>query len=738
MEVRNDGKIDFSRTIYEMKKHWKYYVISFVVCMALAVTYWFKKNPEYMFHANILIEQENGSSTGVGMMQVMRNFSMGSLGAGSVDDELLVLQSRSLLCDMVSELKLNRMYIAKEGIRNVPLYNDTPVKIMAPDAMFDTLGRGATFQIHLNVDSTIDLTVRKSRFKTIFEAENQKLPMTVALPTGGIFVLDKTTLFKNYVDRDIVAIVQGNNAIAEFYKDELMIDLASKKANGVSLELKDKHIDRGSDILNKMLELYNRRRLNEVNKRSENEVKFLDDRLALLTGELFEAEKKIEEYKTDNSFVDILEENKAVVSQSLMNNQSIVQNQTQLAVMDMICDFLENPENRYAMVPITNGVGFESVAKSIETYNELILRRMQLNLSAKQDNKNLILLNNQIDGMRSGVLETIRKARESSDIAYKQHLKENEKYMGRIRKMPNQEREFVRLFRDREIKNNLYMFLMEQRESSLLKVGSNLPKGRVVDAAYHDVKPVAPKKLIVFGIALVLAFLFPTILFVYRTLHAKKVIIKADINRLSNLPIAAQIAHKDSENDVEFMESIRGLRNALVKADVKSILVTSLFSEDGKTVISVNLAKAFASTMKRVAVVDFNGKLKAELSANGGRDLSEFVSNENMTMDNVIAHSAISDKIDVVSMAAMENADLLLSGRFNELYTALADKYDIVIVCSGALSEHSTMACLADKTDKVVLVIKSGQDRKQCEAALGKGLRLIDQDKAEFVLNDLQ
>lgn len=738
MEVRNDGKIDFSRTIYEMKKHWKYYVISFVVCMALAVTYWFKKNPVYMFHANIVIEQEDGASAGGGMMQMMRNFSMGSLGAGSVDDELLVLQSRSLLCDMISELKLNRMYIAKEGIKNVPLYNDSPVKIMAPDAMFDTLGRGATFQIHLNVDSTIDLTVKKSRFKTIFEAENQKLPMTVALPTGGIFVLDKTSLFKNYIDSDIVAIVQGNNAVAEFYKDELMIDLASKKANGILLELRDNHVDRGADILNKMLELYNRRRLNEVNERSSNEVKFLDERLALLTGELFDAEKKIEEYKTDNSFVDILEESKAVVSQSLINNQSIVQNQTQLAVMDMICEFLENPENRYAMVPITNGVGFESVAKSIEAYNELILRRMQLNISAKSDNKNLVLLNNQIDGMRTGVLETIRKARESSNIAYQEHMKENQKYMGRIRKMPNQEREFVRLSRDREIKNNLYLFLMEQRESSLLKVGSNLPKGRVVDQAYRDVKPIAPKKLIVFGIALVFAFLIPTFLFVYRTLYSKKVILKADINRLSNLPIAGQIAHKDSENDVEFMESIRELRNAFIKENVKSVLVTSLFSEEGKTMISANLAKAYASSMKRVAVVDFNAKLQSALMAKGGRDLSEFIANESVSIDSIIAHSSISDKIDVVAMAELSNADLLLSSRFNELYTALTEKYDMIIVCSGALSEHSTMACLADKTDKVALVIKSGQDRKQCESALGNGLRLIDKEKVEFVLNDLK
>ena len=44
-----------------------------------------------------MIEQEEGGGMGGGMMQMMKQFSMGSFGGGSVDDEMAVLQSRSLL-----------------------------------------------------------------------------------------------------------------------------------------------------------------------------------------------------------------------------------------------------------------------------------------------------------------------------------------------------------------------------------------------------------------------------------------------------------------------------------------------------------------------------------------------------------------------------------------------------------------------------------------------------------------
>ena len=140
--------IDFSRTIYETKRHWYYYVIAFVLFVGFGAFYMYKKNPVYLFHANMLIEQEGGSGTSSATMAMMKSFSMAGIGGGSIDDELLVIQSHGIAKEMVKELKLNRQYIDRVDVRNLPLYNNSPVEVNAPDEIFDTIV-GVTFHIDI-------------------------------------------------------------------------------------------------------------------------------------------------------------------------------------------------------------------------------------------------------------------------------------------------------------------------------------------------------------------------------------------------------------------------------------------------------------------------------------------------------------------------------------------------------------------------------------------------------------
>lgn len=147
----NSDKIDFSRTIYEIRKHWRYFLISFIVVMGIAVFYWQKKSKVYAFHAEMLIEQTEGPAAG-GMMAMMKSFSMGSLGGGSVDDELVVLKSRSLLNQLIAELDLNYNYIDKSSFRDKNLYRETPVKISADRASLDKMLDGFTVKLTLHPD----------------------------------------------------------------------------------------------------------------------------------------------------------------------------------------------------------------------------------------------------------------------------------------------------------------------------------------------------------------------------------------------------------------------------------------------------------------------------------------------------------------------------------------------------------------------------------------------------------
>ena len=419
----NSEKIDFSRLAFEIKSHKRLFVISFVVVMGLAVFYLLKTPPQYASHAQVLIESPDGGNTSGGVLEMVRSFTMGSLGGGSVDDELLLMQSHSIVKQVVTELKLNRLYIDRVGVKNLPLYNDSPIEIKIPDAVLDTIV-GVTFHVYLKENGKADIVAKKGFFETVFESADPQLPATATPSTGGVFVVDKTDKYVPGEERHIIVNVSDNDGATEDYMKNIFIDYASTKSNGIRMELEDNHKQRGLDVLNKMFEVFNRRRIDENNRKAESELKFIDERLASLTGQLSQSEEKLQRFKTDNGIIDLTTEAGVLFEQNSQNNRTVIEQQTQLAVLDMILDFLADTNNSYSLIPVNSGLDNESAASVISDYNALILQRMKLDSSAKGDNRALTALNAQIDAMRTGVVSTIRRARDNAKVALAEFTKE--------------------------------------------------------------------------------------------------------------------------------------------------------------------------------------------------------------------------------------------------------------------------------------------------------------------------
>ena len=725
---KKSDKIDFSRTIYEMKQRWYYYLIAFVFIMGFVAFYMYKKNADYLFHANILIEQEDGGGAAAGgMAQMMRTFSLGSIGGGSVDDEILVMQSHSLFCEMISELKLNRTYREEIAMKNYSLYKKSPVVLLAPDELFDTLQQGFQMSVKLRPDGLADVKATKGLLKTtLFEKSGVTLPLTMNIPSRGIYVLEKTADYVEGEERNLKISVAGNSQIAEDFARELVVDYSSKNSNGITLEIEDNDLQRGKDILNKLIELYNNRRTNEKNLKTSNELKFIDERLASLTGQLHDAEKKVEDFKTSNNVTDIEVEARVLLEQTSANKQSIVQIQTQLAVFDMICKFLDDPANRYSMIPITSGVEYEGAAKSIEAYNNLVVKRMELNMSAKKDNASLMLLNAQIDGMRSGVVETIEKARASTEIAYNDFVKEDGKFASRLKNLPTHEREYLNLMRDQTIKNNLYVFLLEQRETSVLKLGSNYPMGRVVDAAYHDVKPVAPKWSVMGGLGLLATLLLPTFWFVYKGARIKRLVIRNDVENAVGVPVWAEVCSllqkdvdfkADESNAAEF----RALRNELLAGSDTVCYVASMAKGHSEFVVS-NLGRLLALTGKRTVVVDINCSHSENLlETQGGKGVVDFINDETTTVTSVVRTSGLNDKLFIVPKGqnCEYPVEALLSDRFDVLVKELKSMYDFVLINGLPISKDLPLTTVPDSMGTLVGVVDSYCLTSTCKSAFG-------------------
>lgn len=709
----NSDKIDFSRTIYEIRKHWRYFLISFIVVMGIAVFYWQKKSKVYAFHAEMLIEQTEGPAAG-GMMAMMKSFSMGSLGGGSVDDELVVLKSRSLLNQLIAELDLNYNYIDKSSFRDKNLYRETPVKISADRASLDKMLDGFTVKLTLHPDGTVDATVKDGIFSTAFEGKNLQLPVDFKYGDNS-FRLEKTPFFKKIKGNfDMEIEVEGTQKTAETMEKVADDYVESLKTNVILLNYEDDNIARGHDILNTKLRIFNERRLEEEKQKANREISFIDDRLQTLIGQLADSEKKLEEFKTVNDVTDLKTEAKVLLEQTSANKASIVGLQTQLAIFDMICEFLDNPENRYSMIPVTSGQDYESAAKSIESYNQLILERMKLDMSAKRDNKALLSLNKQIDAMREGVVETMRKARESAEIAYNDFVREDGKYAVRLRKLPAHERQYLNLFRDQQIKNDLYVFLLEQRESNALKFGAS-PIGRIVDPAYNDVKKIAPKGSVILGLGFIISILIPLLILMIKAIRMKRIAISNDIENLSGMPVVLETGLEEPAQATAF----KHLRSRLTtNKEIKTITFATQSEHYDTAETVAEVARLVSETARKVAVVEAEDiNLSKQLKANSSHSLSDYLCGKT-SLEEISAGNR--QEINLIP-AGNNEPGLLLSDSFAKLIDRLKGTHDFVIICGRTFDSFSLLPAVASQSDRILATVESGvkkTDFKKFDQAL--------------------
>ena len=244
--------IDVSQIIALLRRNWWMFALSLVLCGALGVTYLYVKHSVYNIHAKVLVTYDEGAgSMGSSLMQ---SLSLGGVGGSNVEDEVLVMGSHSIKEQAIKELKLNRSYSSPNGfLRKKYYYNNSPIEISAPDEVFDTLSTSMKFVIKANENlSKIDVVVKKGRFTTLAEVSGDKLPMVVKTPYG-IYSINKTKYYVPGEELEVTANVTGNSIYAEVITNDLTVIKTEKKANGISLYYDDININRGKDLLNKMI-----------------------------------------------------------------------------------------------------------------------------------------------------------------------------------------------------------------------------------------------------------------------------------------------------------------------------------------------------------------------------------------------------------------------------------------------------------------------------------------------------
>lgn len=715
-----EDKFDLSKILTRNKRYWWLFAVSFVLCISFAFFYLSVKKPVYSITTKVLISQdEDGSSMGASLI---KSFGLGG-GGSKVDDEIVVMKAMSIKVEMIKQLKLNRSYFSKVGLlKKIDHYNNSPIEINAPDVLFDTLMSTLKFKIDVtNGGKDIDVTVKKGRFKTLAELHSTSFPIVVNTEYG-IYSLDTTKFYDPKKDINLSAVVTGNSIKAESFDDDLSVNLISKKSNGLNIYLSETNVQRGRDILNKIVDLYNIRGQKEKDEMAVNTSKFIDERLNIIYKELAESESNIENYKKGKNFTDLTAEAGFLMTKKGTLESSIMQVETEYAIIKMIRDFLNEPKNEYSLIPST--AEFSNASGAIEIYNGLILEKMKLENNAKANNVILKSLTEQINAMRNNLMLSIDKSLQTTSIKLTELKAKDSESKIRLGDIPTQEREFVELRRQQSIKSALYSFLLQKREENELVIAATTPKGKVVDKAFAFSEPIEPKVSMVFMLAFLCGIFIPIIILNVKSLLNTKFSTQEELEELVNVPILGEVCHnKNSEITVvksgktsSIVELFRLIRNniqfMLPAKDDKIILITSSVSGEGKSFISVNIAASLALMGKKVVLVGMDirsPKLAEYLSLKATNGVTSYLSKEETTLDSITISYRDVDGLDIIAAGPIppNPSELLLSKRVDDLFVELKNKYDYIIVDSAPVAMVSDTFSITGFANAIVYITRA-------------------------------
>ncbi|MCD7709900.1 MAG: Wzz/FepE/Etk N-terminal domain-containing protein, partial [Porphyromonadaceae bacterium] len=478
---KNNALIDFdlSGLIEKYRKKWYLFLISVIVCGFLAGAYAMIKKTLFSVRADILITQEN--KDGGLQTALLQNSSFGSLlgVGGNVDDEINLVSAHSTLREVAKTLGLNKTHVLRHSFFNKEdLYQEYPIEIYAAPMAEDTLSKTLQFKVRISEAGDIVVRVNKG-FKKIATVKGSGFPLVVTTEYGD-FILNPTSY---YVPGEKLATnitIKGYDKAAEDIDKHTFISIPEKKSNLIHLEVQENNVERGKDLLNTIIETYNQRGIDEQNREGDLKAQFIDERIALVVQELAESEKQVEEYKKANNLTDIEVEAQIILEQNTALKQKRIDLEAQREMVDIVEEFLQNDKNNYTLIPFNPSMSDQSSASAIQQYNDLLLKRMEISFSAKESNRSLQILDEQIEATRKNVLSTLSGIKESLDISQDILGQQEEKFNKRISDMPTQEREYLDIKRLQIVKQNLFVFLLQKREENALTQSMATPKSTIV------------------------------------------------------------------------------------------------------------------------------------------------------------------------------------------------------------------------------------------------------------------
>jgi len=734
--LNGEDDISIKEILLPYTRKWFWFLLSTIIAIIATFIYLRYTPPQYETNTTILIKDKTDSGFSSDLdpfrnLGIFKKFSK-----GKIENELAILQSRRIISKTIEELNYNIRYELEGRVITNEIYPNTPFQITYfryKDSIFE---KTKIPQIRVTIISS-------SQFELENELENlgifnfgekidlQEVSFTLIpsyIPNGSIeLFVNHTYIISYYETLDLALNYQ--NAVEIIYDDE-------NSSNVVTLRLVSKVKSKARDFLNELIRQYNLDAADDENQISLKTAEFIDSRIAIIIKGLDSVETNKEEFKVQNRLTDIETESQIILAGATEFSNKQVEYYTQIEVIESLLDYLKEDES-IKLLPANIGLDEGGdLNNSIDYFNQLVIERNRLLRTSTEQNPIVINIENQIITYRESIIESLRNKHKALKVALRDLNNQENKFNSRLTKVPAQEKYFRDIVRQQEIKEELYIFLLKQREQASIKLATTTVKAKIIDTALSSKSPIYPKKEVFYLGSVLVGLMIPFMLIYFHTLLKTSVENRKDVEKeLKGLSLIGEIPNIKGDadhivrvNDRSVLaESFRILRtnmqyffiNKLAEDTSKTIFVTSTIKGEGKTLVAFNLALTLSYTGKKVALVGAdirNPQVQRYLPKKDRKHqgLTEYIMRQNLGIDEVIVPSEFNDLDIVLSGVIPPNpAELLLQKRVGQFFEELKSSYDYVIVDTAPTMLVTDTLLFCKYSDVILYVIKANYTDKK-------------------------
>lgn len=709
----NTNKTSIRETLLRYLVNLPLFILSMVLCVGGAYIYLRYTNKVYVANSQILVGGNNAVSASSDLV------SQGLYGVRTIniDNELELLRSNRLLERVV-----------RKGVFNIRVFNEGTIKRME-------LYKAAPFYLQvINIkDSGYSWSVRVTKLNAkggVYqipgaEPKQFKWNDTLSISVGKIVFRDRKNVILS--SEEIYTVEWATIAqAAAVIRAGLTVRSQSQRTTIMALTLVSSNPFRAADILDLLTIEFSEQDVELKKEISLNTLAFIDDRLRIVANDLKIIDSSRNDLNSNPRFADIASELQYLQGKYGATENRLEEAFVDTAVINLIEDYVTDSRNKYKKIFSPLGITDVSLANSITKYNDAISERDKTAFENLNDNVLMASVENKIENLRNNVLVSLANVRNAYDLKIKIFSDRNNLYAGKMEEIPGKTMREIELRKQKELKERLYLYLLQRREETAISAISSKSNYSSIDPASFSTAPIEPKEQQIKTFAFLLGLIIPISLLYLIDVLNDKIISRSDIANRTNIPIVGEISHLDGEDELVvnksrsiIAEQFRILRSNLQflspfskENKAKTILIASTISGEGKSFVSTNLAGVLELTEKKVALLEFDLRKLKSLKVIKNEEFDKGITNFLIGQTEDLSELAyfIDDfpNLHVYKTGPLppNPSELMISERMDVLFEKLKEAYDYIVIDSAPVGLVSDAFALNKYTDITIFIVR--------------------------------